>query len=1743
MTLRTANGRSSTVKINMIKKYICATLCFSIFVSFVCGDLSYAASSSAAARETYFQIPKAAGFISDASVFEDNQISVISVQDLHYNVSAQKNISSILENIEKQIGIDAIYAEGAAGEVDIGWIRDIGGDSLKQDVLDYLISSSQLTGYEYYAAAKDFGGRICGIEDESVYFENFLLLDRITGHKDETSRQLKNFNENINKTAASFVNGKKLDSLIKDNDEGKISQIKYYSALMKMYDKFRRGRSFLNIAGYYSERPFPNIESFIAYSQKMDKISKRKIEKQYAEFHNSIKNFLSYKEYKAYIESDDSSEKNLEYLEKYDLSQKYNEFFSYLTCLKNLKSIDVFELRSEEINLTGALRMSASDNVVKQDLAFIKDFSSYFNNFFNNSITFDDYTYFKENFKTFAALYSRYGGGDIPEFFIDNFDLFDKFISNNVLRNSVFAQKILNGAKEKGYKNIVLVSGGFHTEGLKEIFKDSGVNFITVTPNVNLSKDDQTVYDHNVKKQSGILNNAYALMPSSVLPEKEKQNIILSAAENVRDLMKDYPGQYNGKLKEIAEQIPILKSLEVKFETSENFKLIFTYVDGKIRKINLQNGEIENKTFLQKLKNLLPVFSGPNYTRDIFKTTLVFAAFLLFSNIYNVTLGMLLLAPVMVLLILPAIYALVLSVYIFKDSTPAPESQNYAAHIKEMPEGAQYLRQTTSIPVYNEPWPVIKRTLEYAIDARDRYNKKAGGQYANIVVSDDGLMIFADNDIDAALAAIELKKQNNLPLTEDESQIYDRVSFYREHDIGFIARPKHKTKTSWGEFERRGLFKKASNLNHSLMISKILEELVKEGMTQEDALKSLKEQLVNDKPIFENTYVSGDVAAGDVILLLDKDSTVPANGIVASMTEFVIDPALGYTQNQTVVNNPNNTKTSELRAHEGSLLWEYIVPYDARNGFVKFLGHNGFIRKTALEKSGLWSEDNVAEDFAMIMKMITMREETTGQNYRGKQIQYEHITFEELALLNIGQLLSYAGENNIALQETDFTYDEIIEKLSVFGYAKKEFNELLKTVKAQNTDPLKALNIMLNIYLESTMLFGEGMPEEPLEAIRQMSKFGYGTAELWLNPVKEWFKKGVFTPLYKGVLSLKHLGFFSKMNVTMGFILFLYPLIITLFVFAALLSPFPLFSAFFKLDFIPLMLFTMLAVNIPAVADIIKKNRGTDKSVWKALFPVLIEKAVLNVGVMHNSIIGTINRLRGVRQTFGATQIGREKITGENGTVKAEVKINVKKELKVQYRAGFIYFSGMASVLSAALYFSFPLTVFIILAGLGSLNVILTMLAPVYFNSSLRVTPISKKFRDNIAYYGNSARKTIYWLSQDGDFTPETALKLQKQGFNNAVIAINNSKEGKFLTKYGVAGIDAEFSISAAFENGVMRFFVKSSNENLTEKQKDEALKEALKNIKLLLCGSPFLSADKKSAAAVKKLYSQNNILDGVNFSDISFGDSMVLYDHQDGIYEPQAYAAALAQNKNKNVIAKFRIRDTKQIKRLLKKSVYDEIFLSVENDKITSAQIERLAKRLKNRYTGVSVSADFKPGREAFIAALAENKNIKNLVINYAGSSKEQILESLDVLAGIKQMQVFVRADPALSNDESFVSEIRNRGFSLFEDGFFDMNFENAGPGDLNNRINEALEINIGNIVFDMESFAKAAGRTNLAGQINLTRIDFDEMFNSDRAVVISADPENIPPALMPDAQIPDINAFTGTSNPNFVNALLQAA
>lgn len=185
------------------------------------------------------------------------------------------------------------------------------------------------------------------------------------------------------------------------------------------------------------------------------------------------------------------------------------------------------------------------------------------------------------------------------------------------------------------------------------------------------------------------------------------------------------------------------------------------------------------------------------------------------------------------------------------------------------------------MPVYKEGLGNVIRPTVLSIKGAISTYEMQGGT-ASIFINDDGMQLISP---EAAQA---------------------RRDFYDEHKIGWVARPGHGSVVGSGSgqkpFNRRGKFKKASNMNFCLNISNKVEERLSRvdrsgNWTQRRENRMYKRALAavlsEDKG---RTWADGNIRIGEHILIVDSDTRIPRDCILDAMSEMEQSPQVAIMQ-------------------------------------------------------------------------------------------------------------------------------------------------------------------------------------------------------------------------------------------------------------------------------------------------------------------------------------------------------------------------------------------------------------------------------------------------------------------------------------------------------------------------------------------------------------------------------------------------------------------------------------------------------------------------------------------------------------------------------------------------------------------------------------------------------------------------------------------------------------------------------
>ncbi|ORY08369.1 glycosyl transferase family group 2-domain-containing protein [Clohesyomyces aquaticus] len=349
---------------------------------------------------------------------------------------------------------------------------------------------------------------------------------------------------------------------------------------------------------------------------------------------------------------------------------------------------------------------------------------------------------------------------------------------------------------------------------------------------------------------------------------------------------------------------------------------------------------------------------------------------------------------------------------------------------------------TIQMPVYKEGLKaVIAPTIKSVKAAISTYELQGGT--ANIFVNDDGMQHL------------------------DEKEQAERQEFYDEHNIGWVARPKHhlkqdeSPKSRWNPknwfsktgnqdgntdyFNRRGKFKKASNMNYGLWVSAQVEDTMA-GKERTENWNQIEENKLYKACLDEvvdasghKTWADGNIRIGDYILLVDSDTRVPEDCFLDAVSEMERSPQVSIIQYSSGVMNVTKSFFEKGITFFTNLIYTQIQYAVANGDVAPFVGHNAILRWSALQDIAYqcpedgyekyWSEHTVSEDFDMALRL-----QTTGYHVR---------------------LGAYKGQG-----------------------------------------------------------FKEGVSLTVYDELARWEKYAYGCNELIFHPLKHWLTKGPFTPLF-----------------------------------------------------------------------------------------------------------------------------------------------------------------------------------------------------------------------------------------------------------------------------------------------------------------------------------------------------------------------------------------------------------------------------------------------------------------------------------------------------------------------------------------------------------------------------------------------------------------------------------------------------
>ena len=135
-----------------------------------------------------FQIPAELASVEEiyeAPPQEDPKL-ILHIQNAHGNYEAQSKIKQLLEYLNSQYGFDLLFVEGAAEELNADLLKLFPEKEHNIQLADYLTKQGELTGAELYLMDAPESVRAVGIENQELYRANYEAFRAIHENRDRT---------------------------------------------------------------------------------------------------------------------------------------------------------------------------------------------------------------------------------------------------------------------------------------------------------------------------------------------------------------------------------------------------------------------------------------------------------------------------------------------------------------------------------------------------------------------------------------------------------------------------------------------------------------------------------------------------------------------------------------------------------------------------------------------------------------------------------------------------------------------------------------------------------------------------------------------------------------------------------------------------------------------------------------------------------------------------------------------------------------------------------------------------------------------------------------------------------------------------------------------------------------------------------------------------------------------------------------------------------------------------------------------------------------------------------------------------------------------------------------------------------------------------------------------------------------------------------------------------------------------
>ena len=496
--------------------------------AFLLQDVSFAAPDIRALDFSFtsrppipFHLPESVALVEDAHKGGDR--TIILLQDPHTNESGQINIAKTLDIVlGKEKAIRTVFVEAGTGDESLAFLREYASPETRERAGMSFLRKGKLQGAEYHNLTSDRSFVLWGVEDKALYAKAFGAYRTIARERDKFLAYLGRVASTIKVLKPQVYNPTLLafDAEREKYLAGEMPLTQYFDALaaraaelgvplgrypsFKIFKKVKKLETGIDFEKANAEQEAalgvlsPGDEKELLAAAREG----RSPFKLSGEARREGKAFYAVLEEKLRAVLGDESRR------------QYPELAKYFRYLREAQRIEAKTLLDEEKTLELEVFAGLAANPNEAEFIRVSENFKKIKDLFNLTLSPEDFAALRRDPRSFdieyiagflnrklmdlgknheKAIFLEKGYNDLAR-------TAEEFYSLTYQRDQAFLANMIKKMDAEGQERAVLIAGGYHAVNLKFLFKQAGLSYISVVPQV-LHETDRKRYERLLLSQ------------------------------------------------------------------------------------------------------------------------------------------------------------------------------------------------------------------------------------------------------------------------------------------------------------------------------------------------------------------------------------------------------------------------------------------------------------------------------------------------------------------------------------------------------------------------------------------------------------------------------------------------------------------------------------------------------------------------------------------------------------------------------------------------------------------------------------------------------------------------------------------------------------------------------------------------------------------------------------------------------------------------------------------------------------------------------------------------------------------------------------------------------------------------------------------------------------------------------------------------------------------------------------------